>query len=83
MAKQKQPKYIEKIDLNAIYRCNMVIKGTGTQEEKADVKLVVAFDNKGYNIVPVDKERYDTKFFYDLYIDWLLRTKYIEKKEEE
>ena len=81
MAKQKQPKYIERIDLDAIYRCNMVIKGTKDQEEKADVKIVVASDNKGYNIIPVNRERYDTKFFYDLYIGWLLDREYIVKKE--
>jgi hypothetical protein len=80
MAKQKQPKHLDKIDLDAIYLCNMVIKGT-KEEELAEVKIQISSDNKGYNIIPLNRDRYDTKFFYDLYIDWLLYTKYIVKKE--
>ena len=81
MAKQKQPKNLELVDLNGIYQCNMVLKGTGTREEKVDVKIVPAADNLGYKIVAIEEDKYDEKYFYDLYLPWLFRTKYIVKKE--
>lgn len=79
--KRKAPQNLDKIDLNAIYICDMVVKETN-KSEKAEVKFEVAPDNIGYNIIPVDKDRYDTKYFYDVYVDWLLYTKYFVKKED-
>lgn len=80
MAKQKQPKYLDIIDLNAIYQCNMVIRGTEIVEEKTDVKIVIA-DNISYKLIAIEEDKYDIKWFYDSYMPWLFRTGYIVKKE--
>lgn len=81
MAKQKQPEYLDKIDLNAIYQCNMVLKGTNAIEEKTDVRIIPGTDNASYKIIAMESDKYDEKYFYDSYIDWLMYTKYITKKE--
>lgn len=70
-----------KIDLNCVYECPMIRKGTHYPYEIEDVvkfKFKPYTYGKGYNLIPLD-DNHLPKFFYDLYIDWLLYTNYIKK----
>lgn len=83
MAKKKQriPESLKLIDLDAIYICDMIVRDT-QETEKAEVKFEVDQEGIGYNIIPVDRERYENKYFYDRYVEFLLYRKYFVKKEE-
>lgn len=78
----KKQETLGNVDLNAVYRCPMVRTGTkypNEIEDIIDVKFVPYRFGGAYNIIPLE-DGYDTKFFYDLYVDWLLYTKYITLK---
>lgn len=69
------------IDINSIYECPMIRKGTVYPNEIEDI---VSFKFKkypyggGYTLVPLN-DNYLPKFFYDLHTGWLIYTGYIKK----
>ena len=81
--KKRLPVNLDKIDLDAVYRCSMVRSDSKYPNEVSDiidVKIEVHPYGLGYDIVPM-VDGYDRKFFYDLYIDFLFYTGYITKVE--
>ena len=79
--KKRLPVNLDKIDLDAVYRCPMVRSNSKYPDEIEhiiDVKIQVHAYGLGYDIVPL-VDGYDTKFFYDLYIDFLFYRGYIVK----
>lgn len=78
MAKTKKfPKDMKMFDCTLTYRCPMIRKDSCYPNEIEDVvEVKLRADRYGY-FVEALKEGYHNKFFYDLYLDWLLYTKYI------
>lgn len=69
------------IDTNGIYECPMVRKNSYYPNELEDIvqiKFVPYKFGYGYNLIPLNNN-YKQKFFYDVYIGWLLYTGYIKR----
>ena len=81
MGKQKeQPTNFKYFDTNTIYSCPMIRKSTSYPNEVEDViDVKLEMDRYGYKVIPME-DGYHSKYFYDLFLDWLFYTKYIVKK---
>lgn len=82
----KKPVYENKtpIDFNAVYLCPMIIKGdkfAPQQDEITEIKIEPYEYGYMYKLIPLNEERYNIKYYYDNYMDWLFYTGYIKKKE--
>ena len=74
---KKFPKDMKMFDCSKTYRCPMVRTNRDPRIQIEDIIEVKLEPYKyGYFLIP-QKEGYDRKFFYDLYLDWLFYTKYI------
>lgn len=80
MAKVKKlPKDMKIFDCKAIYKCPMIREDSAYPNEIEDlVEVKLTMKKYGYQVNSV-LPGYKPKFFYDLYLDWLLYTKYITK----
>ena len=80
----KKPIFENKIpiDLDAIYECPMILKDSEYPYEKDEITQIKIepYEYGGmYVLIPLNKEKYNIKYYYDKYMDWLFYTGYIRK----
>ena len=77
---QKIQKFYDNIDFDKIYYCNMVDKQS--QEETVQpVRIIACEDKISYKLIPLS-DKFEEKYFYDGYVEWLFYTKYISEEKE-
>lgn len=85
MAKKKKvPVFMEHIDPQKTYYCNMVRENTrkcGNPEDLIPINIYPSDDGIGYDLIP-KVEGYETKYFFDLLMEFLFFTRYISEEKE-
>ncbi len=79
MSKKKKNILAHIIDPSEIYICNMVVKGE-EREEKTEVTFHLDKECRGYDIIPVNADKYESKYFYAVYVEFLMYQNYFVKK---